>query len=340
MLLSAVLLALHLQPVLPPEPNRQPQLAAAPGEIALVFGSGDSIWLARSSDDGRSFSQPAKVAVLPKLLLGRHRGPRVVISGGAILVSAAATGSDLFCWRSTDGGVTWSKPAVINDRPSSAREGLHAMAADREGHVEAVWLDDRIPGGKRLWGAFSQDAGATWSKNVMLYESPSGTICQCCHPSLAALGGGEFAVMWRNVIEGSRDFYVMRLRNGVPVSAPVKQGEGTWKLDACPMDGGGIAILHRGIVTAWRRERDVYLAEPGRPERDLGAGQDPALAVNAKGAYVIWSSAGTIEAWIPGGRELRKLSEDGAFPALVTLPDGGVLAAWEEGGSIACRRFE
>jgi hypothetical protein len=150
MLLSALLLALHLQPVLPPEPNRQPQLAAANGEVMLVFGSGDSIWLARSSDDGGTFGKPAKVAVLPKLLLGRHRGPRVVISGNAILVSAAATGSDLLCWRSTDGGRTWSRPAVINDRPTSAREGLHAMAADGDGHVAAAWLDDRVPAPQRI----------------------------------------------------------------------------------------------------------------------------------------------------------------------------------------------
>ena len=90
------------------------------------------------------------------------------------------------------------KPAVINDKPTAAREGLHAMAADSEGHIAAAWLDDRIPGGKRLWGAFSNDAGATWSKNVMLYESPERTICECCHPSLISLGHGEFAVMWRN----------------------------------------------------------------------------------------------------------------------------------------------
>ncbi len=340
MLLSALLLALHLQPVLPPEPNRQPQLAAANGVVALVFGSGESIWFARSGDNGRSFGKPERVAVLPKLLLGRHRGPRVVISGNAILVSAAATGSDLFCWRSTDGGHTWSKPAVINDRPTSAREGLHAMAADREGHVAAAWLDDRIPGGKRLWGAFSSDAGATWSKNVLLYESPSGTICQCCHPSLVSLGGGEFAVMWRNVIDGSRDFYVMRLRGGRPAGVAVKQGQGTWKLDACPMDGGGIAF-HRGeIVTAWRREHNVYLAEPGRPERDLGLGQDPALAANNKGEYVIWSAGKAIEALLPGSPAPQRISESGGFPALVALPEGGVLAAWEEGSAIATKRLD
>jgi hypothetical protein len=340
MLLSAILLALHLQPVLPPQPNRQPQLAAARGEVALVFGSGDSIWLALSSDDGRSFRPPARVAELPKLLLGRHRGPRVVISRGVILVSAAAADSDLYCWRSTDHGRTWSKPAVIDDRPTAAREGLHAMAADGTGEVEAVWLDDRIPGGKRLWGAFSEDDGLTWSANLLLYQSPSGTICQCCHPSLVPLGGGEFAIMWRNVIDGARDFYVMRLYGGKPVSKPVKQGEGTWKLDACPMDGGGIAALDGGVITAWRREHDVYLAGQGRPERDLGAGQDPALAANRKGAYVIWSAGKAIEALVPGERAPREVSANGAFPAVVTLPDGGVLAAWEENGSIVSRRLE
>src|SRR5439155_27035444 len=151
------------------------------------------------------------------------------------------------------------KHVRVNDQPVAAREGMHPMADDAEGRVAAVWLDDRIPGGKRLWGAFSNDAGATWSKNAMLYESPAGTICECCHPSLLALGGGEFAVMWRNKIEGSRDFYVMRLREGKPVSAAAKQGLGTWKLDGCPMDGGGIALSKGELITAWRREKDVYL---------------------------------------------------------------------------------
>ena len=184
MLFLAALLALHLPPVSPAAPNRQPQLAAGNGTVAVVFGSADTIWLARSADNGRTFSSPSKVAELPKLLLGRHRGPRLVISGNAMILSAIATESDLFYWRSTDGGHTWSKPAAINDQSKAAREGLHAMAADADGHVAAAWLDDRTPGGKRLYGAFSNDAGATWSKNVLLYESPGGTICQCCHPSL------------------------------------------------------------------------------------------------------------------------------------------------------------
>jgi hypothetical protein len=276
------------------------------------------------------------------MALGRHRGPRVAIAGNTIVVSAIdhASGS-LNSWRSSDDGRTWSKtPVVINDHPESAREGLHAMAADAEGRVAVVWLDHRIPGGARLWGALSKDAGATWSKNVMLYESPAGTICECCHPSLIPVDGGEFAVMWRNKLEGSRDFYVMRWRDGKPVSTAAKQGDGTWKLEACPMDGGGIAVSKGNVITAWRREKDVYLFEPGKPEVKLATGQDVALAANAKGAYTIWSAGKAIEGRLPGSSAAVRLAEDGAFPVLLALPDGAVLAAWEASGSVAMHRLE
>jgi len=164
------------------------------------------------------------------------------------------------------------------------------------------------PKGKRLWGAFSSDAGATWSKNVMLYEVAGGTICECCHPSLAAAGHGEFVVMWRNALEGSRDMYTMRLRDGRVASGAEKQGVGTWKLEACPMDGGGLVLRNQKIASAWRREKDVYLAETGKPEIKLGTGQDVALGANNQGLYVVWSTADGIMAHLPNATQPSKLA--------------------------------
>ena len=337
MLLLAALVALHLPAVSPTAPNRQPQLAAAGGTVALVFGSGEGIWLARSLDNGNSFGAPAKVAELPKMLLGRHRGPRVVISGNTIVVSAISSEpGDLMVWRSTDGGRTWSRPLAINDTPKAAREGLHAMAGDAEGHMAAAWLDDRSGNGKRLYGAFSSDAGRTWSRNVLLYESPDGTICQCCDPSLAVMGHSEFVVMWRNALGGSRDLYTLRLRDGRPVGVAVKQGEGTWKLDACPMDGGGIAVRGGQIASAWRRDRDIYLAAPGKPEVKIGTGQDVAFGANSRDFYAAWSTPAGIALYTAGATS--QLSSLGAFPAIVALPDGAMLVAWEEDGAIATAR--
>jgi hypothetical protein len=334
------LLALHLQPVSPTAPNRQPQLASGNGMVAMVFGSGESIWFTGSADNVRTWGKPAKVADLPKLLLGRHRGPRVNISGNTIVVSAISSDpGDLLAWHSTDGGRTWSKPVTVNDEPKASREGLHAMAADAEGHLAAAWLDDRTGKGKRLLGAFSNDGGATWGKNVVLYDSPAGTICQCCAPSLVSLGSDRFAVMFRNVLDGSRDLYILPLHHGKPAGTAEKAGVGTWKLDACPMDGGGIAERNGEIASAWRRDHDVYLAEPGKPEVKVGTGMDAAFGANNQGYYVLWSTPNGIELHVPNATKPTHLSDAGAFPAIVTLPDGGMLAAWEEKGAIATARF-
>ena len=257
-----------------------------------------------------------------------------------MIVSAIASEpGDLMAWRSTDGGRTWAAPVAINDKPQAAREGLHAMAADGAGHLAAVWLDDRGVKGKRLYGAFSDDAGRRGRANAMLYESPEGTICECCDPSLAVAGDGEFVVMWRNKLGGSRDLYTMRLKDGRPAGAPVKQGEGTWKLDACPMDGGGLAVRDGQIASAWRRDHDIYLAAPGKPEVKVGSGMDVAFAANAKGFYVAWTTPTGIALHAPGASGAAQVSASGAFPSLVALPDGGMLLAWEENGTIATARL-
>jgi hypothetical protein len=344
-LLAALLTS--IAPVQSPEPNRQPELAASSEVTAVTFGSGHSIWLAVSHDRGVHFLAAREVARVPVLALGRHRGPRVAISGKTIIVSAVfggtpATGphahglpadGDLVAWRSADEGVTWSQPIVINDVPGAAREGLHAMAAGTHGEVAAAWLDLRSSGTK-LYAAYSTNNGESWSKNVLLYQSANGTICQCCHPSLVSTGDGSFAAMFRNVVDGSRDMYVIDWRTGGPITAGRKAGSGSWNIDACPMDGGGLAEDGNTTVTAWRRDHTVYLAKAGQKETSLGEGKDVALAESARGPYVIWSDPSGIVIRLPGKVHNEILCPGGAFPTLASLPDGSVLAAWEHDGSV------
>ena len=135
------------------------------------------------------------------------------------------------------------------------------MVSDGHGQLAAAWLDLRKEG-TRLYGAFSKDGGATWSKNIPIYEAPGGTICQCCAPSLAAAGPGSFSVMFRNVLGGSRDLYTIGIKDGRVVSRPAKVGLGTWTINACPMDGGGLLYSRGRFISAWRRGDDVFLSTP------------------------------------------------------------------------------
>lgn len=322
----------------PPAPVQfagvQPQLAAAGRRVALVFGEGETIYVAASRDGGRSFSPPVALPSQGRLALGRHRGPRIAILEGAIVVTAIlaaeAGAGDLFAWRSTDDGRTWSAAARLNGVVASAREGLHGMGGAGK-LVAAAWLDLRKPG-TELRAAVSNDAGATWSEDRLAYASPSGTICQCCHPSVAVSTKGEIAVMFRNALDGSRDLYLTTSRDGGrSFASATRLGNGTWKLEGCPMDGGALAVDGRGMIgTVWRREKEVFFARPGQPEQLLGTGADPAIAVGRGGAWsVAFRSEDGVSLAGGKGSETRSLASGGQAPVILALDDGGWLAAWE-----------
>jgi hypothetical protein len=295
---------------------------------------------AASVDGGRTFGPLRKVTEVPSLALGGHRGPRIVAAGDVVVVSAVVgmvgggKDGDLVAWRSTDQGGTWSAPVTVSDVPDAAREGLHAMAA-RGRFVAAAWLDLRGTG-TRLYGATSSDAGKTWSPNVLVYQSPSGTICQCCHPSLAmADDGGTVLAMFRNVVNGHRDLYLSKGRDGHFGTAE-KLGDGSWELDACPMDGGElIADAEGNVTTVWRREETVYLDVPGSPEVQVGRGVNPAVVSTPDGPVVAWTAPNGLTLAAPD-RDALVLDASGKFVSLAWTGRSTV-AAWEHGDTVQTR---
>ncbi len=338
-----------LGPMGPDTPAREPKIAANSSLTAMTFGAGHSIYCSISRDGGKTFGVPVKVAEAPVLALHHHRGPHIAFSGKSIVISAVTgqtvsqqqhahglpSDGNLMVWRSIDNGKSWSREIMVNDEPGAPTEGLHSLAADAKGTVFAAWLDKRSGAGTELYGARSKDGGATWSKNVIIYHSPEGSICQCCSPSAAIDASGQILVMWRNWLNGNRDMYLARSRDGAAFSKPEKLGSGSWQLNACPMDGGGIATSAMKTITAWRRGPSVFLAEPGKEEMQIGPGKDIAVAMSRGRIYAIWTDGTKIELWNDG--KIEELSNNGSFPAIDGLPGGGALAAWEDNGVIVTR---
>jgi hypothetical protein len=310
---------------------RQPQVAVAPGgAVHVTFGKDTGIYHVSSADEGRTFSTPVKVGELPKLALGMRRGPRISATTGTVVITAISHAEGaLRAWYSKDAGRTWTEPVQINDVPNSAREGLHAMAADGSGFVVAVWLDLRNAG-MELWSSTSSDGGATWSANRRVYHSPEGNICECCHPSVAISATGEIAVMWRNFLGGARDMYLATSRDGGSTfGAAQKLGTGTWQLNGCPMDGGAIAYDHAGeLRSVWRREKVIFTASPGAPEQRLAEASQPIVIPTAADAIYLWQS-GTGLMLKVGSAAAASLAANAAFPAAAALDDGRVIAVWE-----------
>lgn len=319
---------------------QQPQLAFDPaGRLYVAFGATEDIYVCKSADQGKSYSVPVKVGHVAKLALGMRRGPRIVANENSVVVTAISHESgNLMAWRSEDGGETWSRPSNINDQRQVAREGLHAMAIGPDGLIFCTWLDlrnDRT----QIYGASSQDGGKTWSENRRIYASPSGTVCECCHPSVSISDSGTVYVMWRNAHHGNRDMFLAKSEDsGQTFGVAEKLGVGSWQLDACPMDGGDLTVAADGApVTVWRRKQQIFVTDGSGSmhERLLGSGEQPSVAANAHGQYVVWlgSRGGKLLLSTPNANQPMPLAELAAAPMFAASRSGNgpVVAVWESG---------
>jgi hypothetical protein len=320
--------------------GRQPQIAALDDRVALTFGRDDRVYVATSSDRGAMFGTPVALPGNGRLSLGMRRGPRIAMTSGALVVAAVVgqkgggADGDVVIWRSTNGGSQWGEPQVLNDVPGSAREGMHALASNPTGLVVAAWLDLRQKG-TRIYAAVSKDHGATWEPDALVYESPSGTVCQCCHPSVAIAADGTIAVMFRNSLDGNRDMYVAVSKDaGRSFASARKQVMGSWKLEACPMDGGDVEWTGDRTASIWRREGEVFTVLGDAPEQSLGPGADPVMSVHERAIDLAWTSTDGILLRRGKGDPVRL--DAGRFPVLLAQRDR-TLVAWENNGKVLFR---
>lgn len=318
------------------ERGRQPRVAVgANGVVAVAYGVGSDIFCRVSRDQGATYGEAVRVASLAGLHLGMGRGPQVAVVTGNLVVAAIGKAGDVAAWRSTDGGQTWTGPVRVNGAPRSAEEGLLSLAAGGDA-VHAVWLDLRRQK-TEVYVAKSLDAGATWQERAV-YGSPSSPVCECCLPTIAADASGGVAIMFRNWKDGARDMYALVSRDGGTTFAEAaKLGSGTWPLDGCPMDGGGVALRGPRLLTIWRREKQLYASSGPGIEVRLGEGKNAAIALAATGAFEAWESADTIRLHRTTTAAPESLGP-GRAPSLGADPEGTLaLLAWErpEGGVFA-----
>jgi hypothetical protein len=319
---------------------RQPQAAVGDdGAIYIAFGAGDTVYCSTSTDGGVTYGDAVKVGTVDRLALGMRRGPRIAAGGKSVVLTAVSHASGkVLAWRTADRGRTWTGPVSVNDNAAgTANEGLHALAGAPDGSLYCVWLDHRLDRKNQIFGASSADGGATWSENRLIYQSPSGSVCECCHPAATFDREGKLFVMWRNSLNGFRDMYLASSTDGgKSFGQASKLGVGSWKLNACPMDGGYLAASPSGqVATIWRREKQVVQADSSGGERLIAIGEQPWAASDSEGVWFVWLSRRGGDLWLasPGEDQPTKLSGNATDP-VIAAPAGGdgfVVAVWEDG---------
>ncbi len=303
---------------------KQPQACIdSQGVVHLTFGVGEDVHFCTIMPDG-IIDQKSSIRI-PNMSLGMRRGPRIALSQDSVVITVIGgpqgkgRDGDILSYRSIDGGKNWFGPVKVNDVDDSAREGLHAMAASDDGTLWCVWLDLREKG-MQLFAAKSVDQGATWSKNQLVYRSESGSVCECCHPSILA-DQNSVHVLFRNSLKGNRDMYLISSEDrGESFGPAVRLGLEHWQLNACPMDGGMLAWNHdKQISTVWRRDRSLLVtgSNPGR-ETFLDAGDQPWIASDGEGFYKVWTSKrdGDLFLLRPEMDKSENIGKNASFPVV------------------------
>ncbi|WP_238395849.1 sialidase family protein [Pontibacter pudoricolor] len=319
--------------------GRQPQLSVdAAGVTRIVYGLEENIYCTTSTDNGLSFTEPELVGTIPGLLLGMSMGPQIASSANYTLVTAIDKKGNIHSFSLDHATGKWEKAAGVNDVPQVAAEGLMSIASDENDTFYALWLDVRNNKQNKIALATATGPATSWSANRIIYESPDSTVCECCKPSIV-VNGEEVNLMFRNWLNGSRDFYFTTSENGGKTfTAPQKLGNETWKVDGCPMDGGGLVLDENDRVhTAWQRNGNIYHARPGNAEVAVGKGRNCRISGGTNPA-ITWKDGDDLKLKFLRSEAIQTIGK-GNYIETIELPDKRTLCVWENDKELFFKRI-
>lgn len=201
---------------------------------------------------------------------------------------------DVMFTRSTDGGLTWSKPLRINDDQSSVNaQWFGTMSVAPDGRIDAIWLDTRgpLPGShmSALYYSFSTDQGQTWSVNEMLSASFNPHVG---YPNQDKLGdyfdmvsdnsGAHLA--WANTLNGEQDVYYSHI---VPYTiSGITEIAGNTGILLYPNPVSGTLFI-RGVTAGSRIEIFTVLGEKVHSALSTGNACEVDLSGRPAGVYFL-----------------------------------------------------
>lgn len=318
-----------------PMSGQEPNLAVdTKGTIRMVYGLGEKIYCVTSSDNGNTFSEPVLVATLPGMHLGHTRGPQIASSVRFSMITAMDKEGNITTYKLDHIKGSWTKAGKVNDVKGSAPEGLMALTADKENNFYATWLDVRLADKNNIFFSSFDTKLQNWAKNTLVYQSPDEHVCECCKPNIA-FNGNKLVISFRNWLFGSRDIYYTASSNkGKTFAKPLKSGNGTWKLDGCPMDGGGLSISDKGLISAaWQRNGDIYYWTENGAEKKVATGRGVTMAQNSDNPTIAWQEKGNIKVMNLNKNTSKEIGK-GSSARLYPLNNGKLLCVWEDDKNI------
>lgn len=257
--------------------NMRPRMVVTPdNEPVIVFGkTGGALHIAKGN--GTGFNAP--VPILPagvSSYIAYWTGPDIASHGDTVIAVFKAlpfeTGK-IYAVRSTDGGATFSDTIRV-DSHVGGRVFLPALDMDPQGNpVVTYMVFSGSNSNPRYVTAHSDDAGQTFSPQIVMTSGIAEEACDCC-PSEMVVDGTREVLLFRNNDNNIRDIYaVLTNDGGTTIAAAENINNIEWSVNSCPSTGPAGIIIddHLLSVSANKKtgEYRVYISSATVTDTDI-----------------------------------------------------------------------
>lgn len=265
---------------------------------------GATVWLARSLDQGKTWSEQRLDNHVAGASPWRVSGALSLVACGddvsVLWIETQSGATSVVVASSQDGGASFARTALLG--PLSANV-LEARLVGSGGALHAAWRDDRTGAATAIATRASTDGGATWSAEVAV---PLGaTKAQVSSLSLAAAGSRVVVCAAAQDTGGSRlDPVIARSTDGgatFTVTGSIGQGADSARNPALAAQGAtafatwsetAYATGERGTLST---DGGATFAAPATVSGSTAAdglfGPARALAVGSSSFYVVWEES-------------------------------------------------
>lgn len=252
------------------------------GMLYLVHGRDRSLFVSRSADGGRNFSEAVNangetpVHVLPIERPAVAVGTEERVSVAWLEVPRDFNGATVWHALSVDGGETFGA-AVLVTVEEQGEVTMVQTALDEEGNPYLTWLN-----GSALRFSRSFDGGETFSEPVSIGDGS----CECCQPQIVVMGE-EVHIAYRSLEPGNeagdiRDIVMVHSEDAGGSFQPVRRvSDAHWYLPACPIAGPSLAVDEGRFHVAWMDGRSQPPGTFGRGDVWLATSQDGGATFSA-----------------------------------------------------------
>jgi len=198
-----------------------------------VAGVDSDIFLARSLDNGRTWTSPMLLNTNAKSDSGSDELPQITTDrkghwvatwySSEDLYDIAGDDTDIFVATSNDNGATWTPPSLLNTNGTTDRgdDAWPQITTDGLGIWIAVWwsrenLEGNTGKDVDIFTATSLDNGVTWSKPKFLHTNATTDSGTDSEPRLTTDGSGNWIAVWRTSqsteqgVESDTDIVIVR----------------------------------------------------------------------------------------------------------------------------------